>query len=137
MENITYPVILTYEDDTIYVGIPDLNIGNYASYGETLEQALQSAKELITLNLFDLEENGIEFPKMSSLEIIKGSLKSNQELALINLFYPYEKSLIKIQYKKKTLTIPVWLDMLATNKNINFSEILKNALLKELEITQN
>ena len=35
---------------------------------------------------------------------------------------------------KKTLTIPSYLDILAKNKNINFSQVLQNALKKELGI---
>ena len=35
---------------------------------------------------------------------------------------------------KKNLTIPKWLNILATNAGINFSETLRNALLKELGI---
>ena len=39
---------------------------------------------------------------------------------------------MKIAYTKKTLTIPNYLDMLAKNKNINFSQVLQEALKKEL-----
>lgn len=134
MNEITYPVILTYEDDIIYTGIPDLNIDDYASYGENLEEALKSAKELITLHITDLEDEKKIFPIPSDIKVIKKSLKDNQEVVYVNLWLPYEKSLVKINYKKKTLSIPVWLDMLATGKNINFSQILQKALKEELGI---
>ena len=61
-------------------------------------------------------------------------MKNNQEIVYITLNYEYEKSLIKLAYVKKTLTIPSYLDMLAKNKNINFSQVLQNALKKELGI---
>lgn len=61
-------------------------------------------------------------------------LENNQELLLINMWLPYEKSKIKLEYKKKTLSIPTWLDILATQKNINFSQVLVKALKKELNI---
>ncbi|MGL4933957.1 MAG: type II toxin-antitoxin system HicB family antitoxin [Cetobacterium sp.] len=136
MENITYPVILTYEDDVIYAGVPDLGIDNCATYGDTLAEALQNIKEVITLQLVELEEEGIEFPKNSDIKSLKCNLKENQELVYVNLYLPYEKSLIKIAYKKKTLSIPVWLDLLATNKNLNFSQILQMGLKKELGIDE-
>lgn len=137
MDNITYPVILTYEDDVIYAGVPDLGTDNCVTYGDTLEETLQNIKEVITLYLDELEEEGKEFPKASDIKSLKKELKENQELLYINLYLPYEKSLIKIAYKKKTLSIPVWLDLLATNKNLNFSQILQAGLKKELGIDKN
>ena len=35
---------------------------------------------------------------------------------------------------KKTLSIPRWLDTLATDNNINFSNVLQNALKKQLGV---
>lgn len=136
MNDIIYPVILTHEDNFIYIGVPDLGIDNYASYGLTIEEALQNAKELITLYLVDLEDEKKEFPKKSSIKDLKDKLEHNQELLYINIWLPYEKSLVKIMYKKKTLSIPSWLDILATNKNLNFSQILQSAIKKELGIVK-
>lgn len=134
MDNITYPVILTYEDDVIYAGVPDLGIDNYSTYGDTMEEVLQNVKEVITLYLDEIEEEEKDFPKASDIKTIKKDLNENQELVYINLWLPYEKSLIKTVYKKKTLSIPIWLDLLATNKNLNFSQILQAGLKKELGI---
>lgn len=134
MNEIMYPIILTYENDIIYGGIPDLNIDNYATYGKTIEEVLSNLKEIITLTLLDLEENKNEFPKASEIKELKKILEDNQKLLLINMWLPYEKSKIKLEYKKKTLSIPTWLDILATQKNINFSQVLVKALKKELNI---
>lgn len=46
------------------------------------------------------------------------------------MWLPYEKSKIKLEYKKKTLSVPTWLDILATQKNINFSQVLVKTLKK-------
>ena len=45
-------------------------------------------------------------------------------------------AVLKLEYKKKTLSIPTWLDILATQKNLNFSQILVKALKKELNIKE-
>lgn len=134
MNELTYPVVLTYEDNLIYVGIPDLEIDYYTAYVETLDEAVKIAKELITLEIMDLEDEKKIIPLASKLDLIKEKLEDNQEIILINLWLPYEKSLVKVEYKKKTLSIPVWLDMLASQKNLNFSQILQKALKKELDI---
>ena len=36
--------------------------------------------------------------------------------------------------KKKTVNIPAWLDIIAQEKKVNFSQVLQKALKKELGI---
>ena len=134
MNEITYPVILTYEDDIIYIGIPDFNTDNYISFADNLNDVIKYSKELITMYYTDFEDNQKEIPKPSDIRDIKKTLKDNQEVIYINLWLPYEKSLVKVAYKKKTLSIPTWLDILATQKNINFSQVLQEALKEKLGI---
>lgn len=128
--NITYPAIITNEDDVFYIGFPDLESEFYGTYGDTFEEAIQMGKEYLVLKLGDLEEEKKNFPKPSLIKDIK--LKENQSVAYINLNYEYEKSLVTISYVKKTLTIPSYLDILAKNKNINFSQVLQEALKQNL-----
>ena len=124
--NLTYPAIITNEDDVFYIGFPDLESEFYGTYGDTFEEALEMGKEYLVLKLGDLEE----FPKASLKQEIE--LKENQTLVYISINYEYENSLISITYVKKTLTIPSYLDILAKNKNINFSQVLQEALKEKL-----
>ena len=134
--NLTYPVIITYEDDVFYIGFPDIekNIEDcfYVTYGDSFNDAIERGKEYLILKLEDYENDKRNFPKASSILDLKNKLKNNQEIVYITINYEYEKSLIKLAYVKKTLTIPSYLDILAKNKNINFSQVLQNALKKEL-----
>lgn len=120
MNNLTYPAIITNEDDIFYIGFPDFENEFYGTYGETFEEAIKMGKEYLVLKLIDFEENKKKFPKASKILELKKELNSNQELIYINLNYSYEKSLVSISYVKKTLTIPNYLDILAKNKNLNF-----------------
>lgn len=131
--NVIYPIVLTYEDNNILVTFPDFLYDN-VTYGKTMEEAIQNAKEVLTLELAEYLDRKEEFPKATSGNDIRKFLKKNQELVYIDMWLPYELSLRKTIYKKKTLSIPTWLDMLATNKNINFSKVLQDALKKELNI---
>lgn len=134
MNDIVYPVILTYTDGVIYVRMPDFNTDEYMTYGKDIKEAITSAKEILTLQLLGYEEEGKEYPIPSDIKELKKTLKDNQEVMYISLWLPYEKALVKTIYKKKTLSIPTWLDMLATEKNINFSQVLQKALKEELGI---
>ena len=136
--NLTYPAIITHEDGLFYIGFPDIeeNIEDcfYVTYGDSFNDAIEMGKEYLILKLEDYENNKKNFPKASSIIDLKNKLKNNQEIVYITINYEYEKSLIKLAYVKKTLTIPSYLDILAKNKNINFSQVLQNALKKELGI---
>ena len=136
--NLTYPAIITHEDTLFYIGFPDIeeNIEDcfYVTYGDNFNDAIKMGKEYLILKLEDYENNNKSFPKASSIIDLKNKLKNNQEIVYITINYEYEKSLIKLAYVKKTLTIPSYLDILAKNKNINFSQVLQNALKKELGI---
>ena len=136
--NLTYPAIITYEDNVFYIGFPDIedNIEDcfYVTYGDNFNNAIEMGKEYLILKLENYKNNKKNFPKASSILDLKKNLRDNQEIVYITLNYEYEKSLIKLSYVKKTLTIPSYLDILAKNKNINFSQVLQNALKKELGI---
>lgn len=134
MNEVVYPVILTYADNVIYITVPDFGTDEGVTYGENINETIKSAKEIITLLISDLEDENKELPMPSDIKEIKKTLRDNQEVIYINMWLPYEKSLIKINYKKKTLSIPAWLDMLAVQKNINFSQVLVKALKEELGI---
>ena len=134
--NLTYPAIITYEDNVFYIGFPDIedNIEDcfYVTYGDNFNNAIEMGKEYLILKLENYKNNKKNFPKASSILDLKKNLRDNQEIVYITLNYEYEKSLIKLAYVKKTLTIPNYLNILAKNKNINFSQVLQNALKKEL-----
>lgn len=134
MNDVAYPVILTYEDNLIYVGIPDFNTAECLTYGKDINEAITSAKEILTLQLLDCEEEKRSYPVPSDIKELKKNLRENQDVIYVSLWLPYEKALTKTVYKKKTLSIPTWLDMLATEKNINFSQVLQKALKEELGI---
>lgn len=131
MNEVIYPIILTYEDNCIQVSIPNFS-DDYMTFGENLKEALESAKEVITLELYNLLENKEVFPEPLDIKQLKTNLDIDQEIMYLTLWLPYELSKVKTVYKKKTLSIPTWLDMLATNKNLNFSQILQKALKEEL-----
>ena len=130
--NLTYPAIITYEDNVFYIGFPDFEKEFYNTYGDTFEEAVEMGKEYLVLLLEELENEKKEFPTPSKIKKVKELLEDKQELVYISLNYEYEKSLVKIAYVKKTLTIPSYLDILAKNKNINFSQVLQEALKEKL-----
>ena len=136
--DVMYPAIVTKEDEVYYVGLVDFdrledgNINYYATYSEDLEKVSAAIRESLALYLADLLDMKKEFPEPAKLEDIK--LKENQFIQVISVDPVYEAAKVTNVLKKKTVNIPAWLDIVAQEKKINFSQLLQKALKKELGI---
>ena len=136
--DVVYPAVVTKEDGVYYIGLVDFdrledgNINYYATYSEDLEKVSTVIRENLALYLADLLDMRKEFPEPSKLEDIK--LKENQFIQVISVDPVYEAAKVTNVLKKKTVNIPAWLDIVAQEKKINFSQLLQKALKKELGI---
>lgn len=70
-------------------------------------------------------------PKPSKIQDIK--LKDNECIALIELDINEYLKTFNNKAVKKTLTIPSWLNDATVKKKLNFSKILQDVLLKEIQ----
>lgn len=128
-DNYTYTAVFDFsEKDWISIDFPMFE--GVSTCVEKGENPINAAQEVLTLAIDDYESTGRELPD----ESIIPEVGENQKLVGINVWMPYFRSLTKVVYTKKTLTIPVWLDLLAKQKNINYSATLVKGLKKELGI---
>ena len=136
--DVMYPAVVTKEDGVYYIGLVDFdrledgNINYYATYSEDLEKVSTAIRESLALYLADLLDMKKEFPEPAKLEDIK--LKENQFIQVISVDPVYEAAKVTNVLKKKTVNIPAWLDIVAQEKKINFSQLLQKELKKELGI---
>lgn len=65
------------------------------------------------------------------------STKVNQVIGLIEVQMPTFHSEIETKAVKKTLTIPHLVDKIGKANNVNYSQVLQDALKKHLGITEN
>lgn len=124
-----YPAIFTKEDNGYSVRFPDFP-GCYTD-GDTIEEAYKFSSEAI--GLYAQGESGdFSFPKASAPNDIL--LDKNEFLVLIEFnLIEYLKNTGE-KAVKKTLTIPSWLNSLAEQNNVNFSNVLQNALKELLNV---
>ncbi len=111
------------------VVFPDLDV---ATQGESLEQALDMAKELLELTIFGLEEDGDQIPVASDPATI-GIDHSGAFATLIAVNMPMVRAEMDLQYVRKTVTLPKWLNDLAEKAGVNFSKTLQTALKLKLD----
>lgn len=126
-----YPAYFKPAEKGMYeVIFPDLE--NCYTCGENLEDALLMADDVLNLMLWSMEKDGLNIPKASRIE----ELKPEKDVIVSYVAADTLKYCKKMDTKsvKKTLSIPQWLDDMAKAHNINFSNVLQNALMKELGI---
>ena len=126
MKKMIYPAVFHQEDDSYWVEFPDLE--GCQSYGATLEEAHEGAKEALSGYLVVLLEQGQNIKPPSNIRLL--NVPENAFVSLV------DADLIKkSQAVKKTLTIPSWLNERAESKHINFSKVLQEALMQRLELS--
>ena len=77
--------------------------------------------------IYEREKMGREIPKATESMIKTGE---NESLSYISVWMPLVRDRIEEKSVKKTLTIPKWLNDLAEENNINFSQLLQVAIKK-------
>ena len=137
-KNVMYPAVITKEDGVYYIGLVDFDklengdVDYYSTYSEDFEKLGTVIREALVLYLADFLDMRKKFPEPLKLEDIK--LKENQSVYVISVDPFYEAAKVTNILKKKTVNIPAWLDIVAQEKKINFSQVLQKALKKELGI---
>lgn len=128
-ERYFYPAVFNYDEKKISVEFPDLNC---ATDGENDEDAFLSARELLGCVLFGLEQDGEEIPPPTALSdiIITGTERS----VLIDVYMPSIRQANLNRSVNRTVTLPAWLNTIALEHNINFSQILQDALKEKLSV---
>ena len=126
----TFIALFTFEDDGISIEFPDLP--GCLSCADTQEEALYNAQEVLGLYLVGMEDDGEEIPYPTPLNKIL--LEKNQIPTLVQVYMPLARQQAKPVSVKKTLTIPSWLNVLAEENHINFSQLLQKALKEQLNI---
>lgn len=125
-----YPALFSYDEDGISVEFPDLP--GCFTCADTVDEAIKNAKDAMGLHLYGMERDNDEIPIPSSIHEIK--TEPSQAVVLIETWMPVVRDIIENKAVKKTLTIPKWLNDIAEQNNVNFSQVLQSALKDHLGI---
>lgn len=126
-----YPAIFTYEEGyDIAVTFPDLP--GCATSGKDEAEALNMAKEALGGHLWCMEEDDDDIPIPSPLPDIE--LEKNEYITLVDVYMPSIRLAKVNRSVNRTITLPAWLNAAALEKNINFSQVLQEALKEKLNI---
>ena len=126
-----YPAVLTYEDGCeIAVEFPDLGV---ATSGTDDDDALLSARELLGCVLYGLEQDGEMIPEPSPLSSLK--TEEGERTVLVDVYMPAVRQAQSTKAVSRTVTLPAWLNALAVENGVNFSQTLQTALRQQLDVS--
>lgn len=112
----------------IAVVFPDLDV---ATSGVDDNDALLSARELLGCALYGMEEDNEEIPTPTPLSDI--TTAKNERAVLVDVYMPSIRMAKVNRSVNRTVTLPAWLNAAALERNINFSQVLQEALMTKIQ----
>lgn len=125
-----YVALFDIADDGISISFPDLP--GCLPCADTLEEAIENAREALGLHIWGLEKDGEELPAPTPFDQVK--CDRNQAVAVIDVFMPTFRDKLNNRFVKKTLSLPAWLADLADKDGVNCSKVFQTALMKYLGV---
>ena len=124
-----YPACFIKEDSGYSIIFPDLDI---ATCGDTLDDAFSMAVDCLAGFLYSANLDGEHI----SPDKVMQELDVTSDEAFVNIVTVDVAEYAKSHFTKsvrKNLTIPSWLNDAAIKQNINFSQVLQEALLTKIQ----
>jgi len=125
-----YPAVFTKEGNLYSVNFPDVE-RCYTS-GEGLSEAFEMAEDVLAFALYFFEKENKPIPCASDLKDI--ACDSDSFVNLIHCDTDGYRRAKDNKAVKKTLTVPAWLNYEAEKLNINFSQTLQDALMRQINV---
>jgi predicted RNase H-like HicB family nuclease len=120
---LVYPVIITKDGKYLLVSVPDCDID---TQGKNLADAIEMARDAISIWCVCEQDTGRELPKPSEISALK--TEKGQIATLVDVDVDAYRRILDNRAIRKNLTIPARLNNFAKANNINFSQVLKDAL---------
>ena len=131
MHHYFYPAIFHNDKKGGYwISFPDFP--ECMTQGETMEEAYEMAVEVMGLCIDDRLKNEESLPEVSAP--VDYILQEGDFSCLIEFDFVQYRKKHNTKSVKKTLSIPEWLNEAAMEHDINFSQVLQEALMKKIGI---
>lgn len=137
-----YPACFYVENEAYSVIFPDLNW--LATEGADFEEAMEMAVDCLAGYLYSCQKDGEQVPlpsKMSDIDPVAIAKELDPDAtnceSFVNMVSVDVAAYAKEHFEKsvkKTITIPAWLNALALEHDVNFSQTLQDALKEKLHV---
>lgn len=133
MDVYAFPAVFEIDDDdggVVNVTFPDIE--NCFTNADCVEEAAVAAKEALENVLYWTERDGRPIPSPTEIRSIKCS--AEQFTSLVTADMRSARRAWENRSVSRTITLPAWLDELARQSNLNFSQVLQQAVKKTLGV---
>lgn len=125
-----YLIFINSLNEKTYSGIN--NDFNIQETGDDVLEVVEKIENRIKEKIVKIFLKGENVPE--SIDMKNANEYSGKSFFIVSVDPVYEAAKVSGKLKKKTLTIPEWIDVLATERKVNFSQVLYKTLKKELGI---
>ncbi|MCY1590387.1 type II toxin-antitoxin system HicB family antitoxin [Staphylococcus pettenkoferi] len=128
----TYYAVLEEEKEYFNVSFPDLP--GVLTYGKGIKEAVENAQDALNGALLLMEEDQESMPEASTYNQLAEQLNEKERLQLIIANTDVARALEENKTVNKMVTLPKYLVKLGKEHNVNFSQVLQQALRDKLKI---
>ena len=130
MKKLFYPAIFhKAEEGGFWVSFPDFP--ECLTEGDDMAEAYEMAVDALGLTITDKMQGAEELPKATEVDQVNAE---EGFLVVVEFDLMEYRKKHSSRAVKKTLSIPEWLNEEALARNINFSQVLQDALIEKINI---
>lgn len=126
--NFIYPAFFYFDDDGISIEFPDLP--GCLPCAHSQDEAFRNAKEALGLHLYGMEQDGDPIPEPTPVNQLVPD--EGGVVVMVDVFMPAFRERMNNKAVNRTITLPAWLNAAALERNINFSQVLQDALKAQI-----
>ena len=129
MKNLyAFPAYFYFEENGISIEFPDLP--GCLPCAHSQEEAFKNAKEAMGLHLYGMEQDHEAIPEPTPVSEL--SPEEGGVVVMVEVFMPAFRDRMNNKSVNRTVTLPAWLNAAALERNINFSQVLQDALKAQI-----
>lgn len=123
-----FPAFFYFDEDGISIEFPDMP--GCLPCAQTQEEAFRNAKEALGLHLYGMEQDHNPIPEPTPVNQL--SPEDGGVVVMVEVFMPAVRERMNNKSVNRTVTLPAWLNAAAQERNINFSQVLQDALKSQI-----
>lgn len=120
-----YPARITYSEKGVTISFPDVDCE--VTHPDE-RQAFLAARNVLGRRLFEYEFANREIPAPTPLCDL--AVEDGQRVTLVDVYMPSVRMAGKERSVSRMVSLPAWLNAAALERDINFSQVLQEALKK-------
>jgi predicted RNase H-like HicB family nuclease len=136
----TFPALFCCKEKGKDVGIVFPDLPGCASHGDSESDAWRCAKEVLSLHLWGMEEDGDDIPEPTPIQDITYSEYEEAGwrivIVLIEVWMPAFREKMAAKATTRAVTLPRWLDKMGKKANINYSQVLQDGIMERLGVSR-